>query len=319
MTKYNPYLVAVASVLSLQLEACGGGGGGQIASIPPPEQTPTPTPTPPSSTSDVPAGAYTDFTIINQPSTGNLAVAGASASGALADPAMLADASLAAADQPQMRYDAATNTYQVQLPGGSWGTLWTRVDAPHPDTAAIGSTGSIIGFNLYPDGDVSPYSYSALAWDSGPIGQRYGTLAVGVPTDASALPTGGSAQYDGIISGETDIFELDPASGYDFARGVSGSVTLSFDFATGSLSGSMEPQLSLTESLGVFTFKNAVYSAGSYSGQFNSSVAGTNGFYGQLVGPNGEELIGGWALPFHYSGDDQDHEAIGAWIAKQTP
>jgi hypothetical protein len=101
---------------------------------------------------------------------------------------------------------------------------------------------------------------------------------------------------------------------------VGGSVTLSFDFSKGSLSGSIQPVLSnmvgQTESLGTFTFKNTVYSGGAYSGHFDTTVSGTNGFYGQMTGPHGEELIGAWALPFHYQGDNQDHQAIGAWVAK---
>jgi hypothetical protein len=35
-----------------------------------------------------------------------------------------------------------------------------------------------------------------------------------------------------------------------------------------------------------------------------------------MTGPHAEELIGAWALPFHYHGDNQDHQAIGAWVAK---
>lgn len=229
---------------------------------------------------------------------------------------MLSTASITPADQPQMRYDAATNTYQLRFAGGGWNTLWTKVEGS--DQAALGDITAVIGFDLYPEATRSSYPYSALAWYAGP-GQQFGTLAVGVPTPEAAVPTSGSARYDGIISGETDIFEEDLTNGpfpYPDALGVTGTVTLSFDFSGGTLSGSMEPKIG-SESLGVFTFKNGVYSAGAYSGQFNTSVNGLNGFYGQLTGPNGQELIGGWALPFHYSGDGQDHEAMGAWVAKQ--
>jgi hypothetical protein len=308
------YLLILLTVAAAALEACGGGDEriNTVSYRPPPPPPPTPTPTP----SDVPAGAVTAFDLVDKPSSGSLAVAGAAARGWVGDPQMLATSSLAPADQPQMRYDAAANTYEVKFPGGSWSTLWVAADALHPDTLWIGNTGSIIGLNVYPrPGSGDAYSYSRIAWTSG-IGDDFGMLAFGVPTPALAVPASGAARFDGVISGDTDVLVPDdgPWGGFN-ARGVNGQVTLSFDFAGGTLSGSMEPMFG-TESLGVFTFKNGVYSAGAYSGEFNSTVKGLNGFYGQLTGPKGEELIGGWALPFHYSGDNQDHQAIGAWIAK---
>jgi hypothetical protein len=306
------------------LAGCGGDGVNTVSYRPPPSPTPTPAPTPtptptPSTPADVPAGSVTAFDIVNDPPDGKLAVAGASASGSLGDPQMLANASLSPSDLPQMRYDAAANTYEVKFTEASWGTLWTQnQDTPEwARPVGVGQYSAVMGFNLDRKiGEPDAYKYSSIAWYSNGL-VDFGTIAVGVPTDAGAVPTAGSASYDGVISGDTDIFFTDQNDpwGWPSARGVNGTVTLSFDFAGGTLSGSMEPMLG-SESLGVFNFKNGVYSAGAYSGEFNSTVKGLNGFYGQLTGPKGEELIGGWALPFHYSGDNQDHQAIGAWIAK---
>jgi hypothetical protein len=319
----NWCLLAATAGLALALSACGGDGVNTVSYRPPPSPTPaptsTPTPTPTPTPSDVPAGAVTAFDFVDSPPDGALAVAGATAEGGLGDPQMLANASVRAVDQPQMRYDAATNTYDIRFPTSDWATLWTK-DESEPDWAraiGVGETGAVMGFNLDRKvGAEDVYSYSTIAWYSWAV-DRFGTIAVGVPTDASAVPTTGLARYDGVVSGETDIFveSPPPEAGWPVALAVDGTVTLSFDFAGGTLSGSMEPMLG-SESLGVFTFEDGVYSAGAYSGRFNTPVSGINGFNGQLTGPHGEELIGGWALPFHYSGDNQDHQAIGAWIAK---
>jgi hypothetical protein len=266
----------------------------------------------------VPAGAVTALDIIDNPPGGSFAVAGASANGALGDPLMLANASLSPESLPQMRYDTATNTYQAKFPAGSWQTLWIKTEPADWVWAnvGVGDSGNIIGVNVDRKAGVpDAYAYSSMAWFSGL--SDFGTFAFGIPTSASAVPTSGSARYDGVISGHTDIFQwVDGGFPSYAALGVGGSVTLSFDFAKGTLGGSMEPLLGAT-SLGTYSFKNGVYSAGGYSGQFDTPVSGINSFYGQLTGPHAEELIGGWALPFHYSGDDKDHQAIGAWVAKK--
>jgi hypothetical protein len=303
-------LVGVAAQALFSLSACGGGGGagGFVQSTPPPPVTPTPTPTP--------TPAITALNIIPNAPTGNLAVAGVTATGAILDPAMLTDASLAPGDQPQMRYDAATNTYEIKFPTGQWESLWTK-DTLTPDWAraiTAGESGIAMRFNFDRKEDAEDaFPYSTIASYSEP-GTRGGMIAIGVPTPTGALPTSGSAQYDGVISGETNVFADNGSWG--MALGVTGTVTLSFDFSAGSVSGSMQPVLSSGDALGVFSFKNGVYSSGGYSGQFNTPANGVNGFYGQMTGPHAEELIGAWALPFHYHGDNQDHQAIGAWVAK---
>ena len=102
---------------------------------------------------------------------------------------------------------------------------------------------------------------------------------------------------------------------------LDGTVQLTFDFGKGTLDGNMT--LALDDygggktQLGTYSFTNTVFSAGStvYSGKFDTSVAGQNYFLGQFTGPNAEETIGAWALPFIF--DNADHQAFGAWLAKQ--
>jgi hypothetical protein len=98
---------------------------------------------------------------------------------------------------------------------------------------------------------------------------------------------------------------------------VAGTVSLTFNFGAGSLGGSMDMSVNGANA-GAFAFKNTVFSVGSttYSGSFDTTAAGQNFFLGRFTGPNAEETIGAWALPFNYSVDGQPHQAIGAWIAK---
>jgi hypothetical protein len=78
-------------------------------------------------------------------------------------------------------------------------------------------------------------------------------------------------------------------------------------------------------SLGTFAFKNSVFSIGStdYSGKFDTSASGSNLFFGKFTGPNAEETIGAWGLPFvldtgnaAITADHKTHQLFGAWIAK---
>jgi hypothetical protein len=309
---------ALITTSALMLAACGGGGGGgsgsHPVSTPPPPPPPPPTPTPGSTTSlDIIAGAP----------TGELAVAGVAFSGAYGDPEPMKTVSFDAQDQPRIRYDAATQTYDVMLPGGTWDKL-ERDSVALPAWAA----------RLTPTSD--PYSGSLLLsyersldspdpYPSSTIGNFFlsgaqGWLALGIPTPDAGLPVSGSATYNGILMGSSDVL-IDDGWGGFAPSDVTGNVTLSFDFTQSSLSGSMTASLhdwsggTLDANLGTFTFNNTVYSAGTYSGTFDTAVPGVNSFAGRLTGPTGQELIGSWALPFSYS--DTNHQAVGAWIAKK--
>jgi hypothetical protein len=156
-----------------------------------------------------------------------------------------------------------------------------------------------------------------------------GAVAFGTLTPEGGVPVTGSATYSGIIAGKSDVIASDPFDGPNRA-GISGTVDLDFNFAAGSLGGAMS--LNLTDAsggslpLGSFNFKETVYSTGStsYSGKFDSTAAGDNFFLGKFTGPNAEETIGAWALPFILDNgnasiiaDHQAHQAFGAWIAKK--
>ena len=130
----------------------------------------------------------------------------------------------------------------------------------------------------------------------------------------------GSATYNGLIGGTSDVKGTDDNLSGPYDVAISGSVKLTFNFGIGTLGGSMtailSPRYSNAVPLGTFTFADTVYSAGStnYSGRFDTSAGGANYFLGRFTGPNAQETIGAWALPFSHSG--QSHQGFGAWIAK---
>jgi len=134
------------------------------------------------------------------------------------------------------------------------------------------------------------------------------------------VPLSGTASYQGVVSGLTDAKTFDSPSNSWLLLPAGGTVGLNFDFASGSLSGQMALSVSggmNPISVGNFTFAQTVFSRGStsYSGKFDTSLPGFNFFNGSFTGPHAEETIGDWAVPFTLDG--QNHQAIGAWIAKK--
>lgn len=317
----NPWLIGSAA-LSLALVACGGGGGG-AQSTPPPPPSPTPSPTPSSSA----------ITIFPNPAAQSFASAGVSAahtgSGSTAGFGTLSNAD---ADQVHIRYTNA-GFYEIQMPGAAWekltiakgviptdpggGNDFQPQSAPQNGAYLVTSIARTLG-----------YSYSELAaWSDG--ASRFGTVAFGPATAAGQVPVTGSATYSGIAGGSSDVVNSNSFDG-SYLVPVSGSVALNFDFANGALGGAMTLALAdySSATIGTFAFKDTVFSVGStaYSGKFATSVSGQNYFLGQFTGPNAEETIGAWALPFVFSNgsstlspDGKTHQAFGAWIAKKGP
>jgi hypothetical protein len=244
---------------------------------------------------------------------------------------------ISAADNQQLhiRY-TADGTYEVQFPGNGFSefgfhplSLYGQGTGPTVLTAAGGD----LFLSLSGSRD-NGYKYSErgswrLRGNDFDYVDMIGAVAFGTLTPEGGVPVTGSATYSGIIAGKSDVIASDPFDGPNRA-GISGTVDLDFNFAAGSLGGAMS--LNLTDAsggslpLGSFNFKETVYSTGStsYSGKFDSTAAGDNFFLGKFTGPNAEETIGAWALPFILNNgnasiiaDHQAHQAFGAWIAKK--
>ena len=326
MPVHSARYMIVASAMSLALAGCGGGGGGtNFIPQPPVTPPPAPPPPPPGNTSQAPA------TIFANPVPGDYVSLGVTTQ--VVSQNVITSFGALSTDQSQqvhIRYTSG-GFYEVQFPGHDWDRLVTAKGQTAPDPAELNA----LQPSLAPQGAEmifigqarkQGYQYSEIASWFDNVAIKSGQFAFGVPTLAGQVPIAGTASYHGIVSGLTDVVGFDGWGPYN--TGIKGSVDLNFDFAGGSLAGAMTIGLddySGGTSIGTFSFKDVVFSAGSttYSGKFDTPAAGDNFFLGQFTGPHGEETIGAWALPFVYTNgsssapaDNKAHQAIGAWIAK---
>lgn len=298
----------IVTVLLVLVSACGGSGsGGAITSAPPLAPPPAPTPTP------IPTQAPDDKSVelLAAPATQELAVATRD-------------------DSIQIRYDASRNVYELKAGGQDWSAI---IDPPGVSGSEAnryftiaGQAGSsyfsILAHNRATDPD-RHYQYSNLAyWQTeGADGGDFGNVAAfGAATPASGVPLSGTATFEGFAQGQADI--PNDAWGAVATTPLSGQVRLDFDFAAGSLAGSLNLSSGNCDctkfvSIGTSAFSNTVFARGSptFSGSFATDVAGINAFDGRFAGPGAEELIGSWSLPFLFEG--VAHQASGAWIAKR--
>jgi hypothetical protein len=284
----SPIMLATAFALA----GCGGDGGFGVASTPPPPVTPTPTPTPATPPPIIPAATTSQ----------QFAAVGAS------HPFDIVDGDqrtlLDAGDQLQVRYVASSNSYEIQGPHSA---TWTVISFLSADpTEPINWAGS--GAHLWLRS--GSYQYSRLFEWAG-YNSIYAHEAIGVATPAGGVPVSGSASYSGQLLGFTPENHSD---GTDLS--VEGSILLAFNFGAGSLSGSITPNLHQLFSLGTISFRDTVYSTGSttFSGKFDTDVAGANSLSGLFTGPNAQELIGNWALPYKSPIDGLTYQADGAFV-----
>ena len=328
------WLPALATALALT--ACGGGGGAtHVASTPSPPPSPPPAPPPPP-----PPPAAAPIKIFAAPAVGQYASVGASIAGPggnldtySSGTERFGPISTDPADQAHVRYTAG-GFYEVQLAGANWDRLvpYFGMANPDPNTNNYFQPQSVqmnYGYLATRNSRNDGYLYSELAVWGSAAEHRWGHVALGAATPAGGVPTSGSATFQGVVSGSTDIMVADNLYGGFYALPTDGSVTLNFDFGAGSLAGRMDlflPDGMNPIALGSYAFQQTMFSAGSttYSGTFATSATGQNFFLGQFTGPNGEETIGAWAVPFVFdhigttiSGDGQTHQAFGAWIAKR--
>lgn len=310
----------VAASAVLALSACGGGGGSSSFR---PEPTPPPSPPPPP-----PPPQAEAVTIFSNPTAQDYASVGVWGNiGDVSSPPYSVDfTSVTSADssQPKIRYTSG-GYYEVQLPGNGYGQLVhdPAITNPTSDNTVFGIPAQRASFVITKSRS-SGYSYSEMARWARPdldFGQTVdlGFVAFGTPTPVGAVPTTGSASFQGQIFGATDL----PSGACDcgaYPVEVEGTVLLSFNFGAGTLGGSMSMALSSgwgAEPVGDYNFTQTVYSPGgtTYSGRFDTNLSGDNFFLGRFTGPSAQETIGAWAVPFTFQ--NGTHQAIGAWIAKR--
>ena len=304
MTTYNGMRMLATSAVALTLAACGGGGGGgsALVSTPtPPTPTPTPTPTPapyfpkvfPSVT------ATTDFAAIGYENF-NYATSSSQLKGDFA-----------------VRYDAAAGAYVIDLPSAPPGRFSATGEGPFYWTGLLldqtVATPSVnirkpdnAGFVYTTFGDYYQYEWA-------PIDIFNGVFAFGLATPAGSVPVSGSATYSAEISGRT----------LDWNYLVHGTAELQFNFAAGTLAGSMSPILNGPMSggaLGKYNFVNTIYGVGSttFSGGLKHETASLTGnFNGLFTGPQAQELMARWIAQYSDPANGQTKEMFGVLVGKK--
>ena len=304
MTIDNLLRYLATSALSLCLAACGGGGGGGggMGSTPPPAPAPTPTPAPaPFFPKVFPAvTASTDFAALGYESyTG---VGG--------------EAPHQLRDGIAVRYDASAQAYIIDLPSAPPGRFqatsedssqWRGYLLDQPMVSpSVDIRKPIDGFTYTTLGDYFQYEWA-------PVDFFNGVFAFGQATPSGGVPTSGAATYSALLAGKA----VD--SGWD----IGGTATLSFNFASGTLAGSLSPILmagSNTTALGQYDFVNTIYSVGgtTFSGGLKHSTNGLLGsFNGQFTGPQAQELMARWLAQYADPASGQPKEMFGVLIGKR--
>jgi len=306
MAQYRKLMMASSIALAISVSACGGGGGGGIASAPPPPATPTPTPTPtPTGFPAIVAAAATSQEFASK---------GASYTTPLAtyDELDVSNPSLSDSAQLDVRYNATSRTYEVQLPAdAAWQSIAPAASYPE-------SNGTLYLYRGPAPDHVGVFDhrsnlqYSALLeWFTDTAS---GYSAIGIATLPGSVPVTGSAIYAGSILGSTSETFLNPWEAVWYPGQVRGSIDLAFNFGSGTLSGSINP-----DDLPALNFANTVYSSGSttFSGAFETSLPGMNSFSGLFTGPNAQEVIGNFAFPYVSPDSGTNEQAAGAFVGRR--
>ncbi|KUO54696.1 MAG: hypothetical protein APF82_08715 [Sphingomonadales bacterium BRH_c42] len=203
---------------------------------------------------------------------------------------------------------------------GGWVNLRSTISDV---TVGSGSEKQLVTVTLdWPES--SPYTYTSFGSWSGPLpmGHNNGVFAYGIPTAVSDIPVTGEANYTGEIRGLTNG-EPTVGGAIGPVLDVFGSVALSFDFAAGTLSGEMKPQIAPVWDvvpLGIYTFRDTVYAPGSlnFSGAFLVPGSSADSYFsGSFTGPQGAELMANWLAPFQDPTTGGWGTMSGVWVARK--
>lgn len=306
MNQGNSLRLIATIAITAPLAACGGGGGGSGSNI---VSTPTPPPpAPPTFTPFLPkvfpsVTANTDFTALGYEVFSG--VGGAS-------PPELRDGF-------SVRYDSAAQAYVIDLPSASPGRFQaTSEDSFEWHGVLLDSSAPALTVNVRKPGTAAAdFVYTTFGdyyqYEWAPIEFYSGVFAFGQATPAGAVPTTGTASYNAILHGTT----------LDWAR-VVGSATLQFNFAAGTLSGSMNPEVigGLDAiSLGRYDFVNTIYSVGStnFSGGLRHESGNLTGsFNGLFTGPAAQELMARWRAQYIMpGGNGTTSEMVGVLVGRR--
>jgi hypothetical protein len=229
----------------------------------------------------------------------------------------------------QFRYDAATNSYQIALPNFEPGTLvntfynGTGGEVADWSVSRVSAGSSTTVQPAYvtlpvPGSTHSPDTYTSYGfWGStdGLDPPQEGVFAYGIPTANGDMPITGNATYS------ADIHAIASSiPGFD----INGTASLQFDFAAGTLSGFMHPELvddfdGFYVDFGQYDFTQTVYSSGSttFSGSFivPGMPSAESSFTGNFTGPHGSELMANFVAPYSIQGSQGTLGGI--WVGRR--
>jgi hypothetical protein len=217
-----------------------------------------------------------------------------------------------------VRYDAATQSYFVDLPSTAEFRFESSSEDPaywHGFVATGFYTGTIV--DVFKPRVTNPQiqlTYTSFGVTTGYYTAPYGFFAFGMATPGSGVPVTGTATYDAVVRGNT------LNSPYAL---IGGNATLQFDFGAGTLGGHFDPTYELNgvvTNLGTYNFMNTVFGVGSttFSGSLSRSGINVLGaFDGQFTGPVAQELMARWTAPYFVPGTQQGSEMFGVWVGKK--
>jgi len=292
----------VIGLLALMVSACGGSGqsissGGTNVAPPPP-----PPPPPPSTVVTLIDAATTDA---------QFRVEGIKTSYDWITTSPIDSPDL------QIRYLAATNTYQMNVREEGWQSMI-------PACSPVESCNQFYFDNSYnyaisTDATGGDYQFSNLI-QVGAEGIQF-FAGFGLATQPSDIPTTGAAQYDGVLKGGSDANWVDGWGANN--AWISGTIFFDVDFASGSVDGKIDPVVTFEWndfSLDPLTMSGHLLGSdwsNVFAGIFITNLSGTANWTGVFAGPNAEEAIGGFTFPYILPADGNQYQASGAWIAKR--
>lgn len=331
-----------ASLIALlTLSACGGAGTGGAGFTP----TPAPSLTPPTSKNPAflpsESGQLATFGYFTNRGSNEVEVG----DDTIYDP----DSDWFYEKSLTLRYDAAADKLYATPPGETREIELVHLDggdqygSTEPGTTILAHAGWLIdNDNKY--AQVGNYFQSYVS-GSGPR-VASGAFVFGGATPADQIPVTGSASYAATVYGETELIPLAPplpemADSWSFGPPVgddyiswivTGTADFSVDFASGALSGQLNPSLyrgynctwdyceNYTIDLPSYAFADVQLTVdrNSFVGQFMVPNLGVDGLLqGGFFGPNAVEIGGSFHAPFQYPPDGQWYQMGGLFIGKR--
>ena len=327
--------------MATTVSACGGTNDGVSSISPPAAQAPTPpTPPPPPPPPQPPPPSGANGLVSSEP----FAALGISQNYARDSNGKLASTGAFNAAL-QFRYIASENAYEISLPGFETGRLkplfysgmysgarWLTV-YNSSNTLTVGSTEAEQSVRVTltrPPGPLNPeVTLTHTSWGGWntdtttagvPTNGTRGQFTYGIPTETGDVPVTGTAFYNASVMGNTTEAG---AGAPDFhSDNINGTARLVFDFAAGSLTGSMAAAVCGYDctGLGRYDFTKTVYATGSrsFSGKFLVPGSTADSFFeGAFNGPKAAELMARWKAPYFDPETKIWGTMYGIWVGKK--